>query len=112
MNLESLAIKQIIFYIHIKQIHLNHLNILPKILQNKVWNELNIYDKNWHSYTNEKCMAELLYKKCNDCDVEHYHLHNYTIITLYFKDNIKCINNYDQSFIYYYQLVNNNMVST
>lgn len=109
MNLQSIVIDQIIFLIQTKQLNLKHLSILPKILQNKIWNELNIYDKRWHSYTNEKCMAELLYKKCNDCDVEHYHVFQYPfyIITLYFKDSIKCINNYDPSFIYYYQLLCN-----
>ena len=99
LKLEELVIEKIIFFIYTKQLSLKHLMVLPKHVQNKVFRELERHDKKCHNSDLHSCHAELLFKTCNDCDLENYDHINYSVITIYFKDHIRCISQDDPLFI-------------
>ena len=98
-TLEQLSIKNIIFFIYTKQLSLKHLKLLPKNVQHKVFRELELHDKVCHNSNLQSCHAELLFKTCYDCDIEDYDYINYSVITLYFKNHIRCIGLNDPLFI-------------
>lgn len=104
MKLEDIIIEKIIYFIYTKQMSLKHIKNLPKHLQHKIFYELEKHDYICHQNDYYSCLAEILFNKCHDCDIELYHLYNYTIITLYFDDTIRCISDKEPLFIPMYQL--------
>ena len=106
MNLEELVIDKIVFFIYTKQLTFKNLMILPNHVQNKIYVELECHDKICHQTDLQSCLGELLFKICLDCDLEFYKDINYTVITMYFRNHIRCINQDDPLFITCLQLIN------
>ena len=84
---------------------LKHLKVLPKHVQNKIYTELELHDKLCHQHDLSDCLGQLLFKRCLDCEMEFYYNIDYAVITLYFQDHIRCINQDDPLFITCFQLL-------
>ena len=87
---------------------LKYLKILPKHVQNKIYTELELHDKICHQSDYNSCLGQLLWEICLDCDIDFYENIYYTVITLYFKNHIKYINQHDPLFIPCIQLLSQN----
>lgn len=104
MTLEDLIIDKIIYFIYTKQLCLKNIKHLPKHLQHKIYYELEKHDYICHQNDYYSCLAEILFNKCNDCDMEYYETISYSIFTLYFENSIRCISDRDPLFMPMYQL--------
>ena len=100
MNLQFLCASKIASYIRTKKLSLKQIDNIPKICKLVVLKFLSYYDLNSHKMRYENCMAEMEIMLCNDCDteiVDGYMNYYDEIITLYFRDRIKCVNYYGNS---------------
>ena len=110
ISLEDICVSSIVYKIRGDKMNLKILNILPRILKNKIFNKLSKFDKIRHNNKFQKCMAQLEINLCNDCDIEVYYVdyfnHN-EIISLYLPhEGFKTVSlNNDNSYGHYFNLL-------